>query len=88
MDPFGHTFDSASDPARNHAAVTTHNTNALPDGVAKALYVGTGGDVKLRASNASSDVTFKNVPSGCFLPVRTEYVRTTGTTAADMVALY
>lgn len=88
MDPFGHTFDSASDPARNHAAVTTHNSNALPGGVAKAIYVGTGGDVTLRASNASSDVTFKNVPSGCFLPVRAEYVRTTGTTAADMVALY
>ena len=37
---------------------------------------------------ASADVTFRNVPSGSVLPFRPGFVRATGTTAADIVALY
>ena len=80
--------DGISDPARRTETVTTHNTNALPSGAVKALFVGTGGDVKLRAVDDISDSTFKNVGNGTILPVRATHVRTTGTTAADMVALY
>jgi hypothetical protein len=67
--------------------VTPHDSNALAD-VPKALFVGTGGTLVLRGVNGSSDATWKNVPSGSVLPFRAQYVRATGTTAADIVALY
>lgn len=79
--------DTIWSPGRNHAAVTTHNTNPLAT-VPKALFVGTGGNIALRAVDATADVLFKNVPSGFILPVRAQYVRTTNTTAADIVAIY
>lgn len=88
MDAYNRLLDSVSNPARRTATVSTHNTNPLPDGAAKALFVGTGGDVKLRAVDDETDTTLKNVPSGSILPVRALYIRTTGTSAADMVALY
>lgn len=87
MDPYNEFMDRVEAPARNHAAITTHNTNPLSI-VPKAIYVGTGGNIALRAVDADADVTFKNLPSGAILPVRAQYVRTTNTTAADLVALY
>ena len=86
-DPYNSFKEAVINPARNHAAVVTHNTNALTS-VPKALFIGTGGNIALRAMDASADVLFKNVPSGSILPVRAKYVRTTNTTAADIVALY
>ena len=56
------------------------------------LYVGTAGDLNviiagtLGGGQTFSPVTFKNVPAGSILPVIVDYV-TTGTTAADLVAL-
>jgi hypothetical protein len=87
-DPYNNLLDAVSNPARRTAAVTTHNTNPLPVGAAKALYVGSAGDVKLRAVDDEGDTTFKNVQAGTILPVRALYVRTTSTRAANMVALY
>ena len=55
--------------------------------VTKALYIGTGGNVTVRAVGATSDVTFKNVPTGATIDVRAQFVRATGTTAADIVGL-
>jgi len=55
--------------------------------VPKALYIGTGGDIALRGVGADTDATFRNVPSGFLLPVRAQFVRATGTTAEDIVAL-
>ena len=53
--------------------------------VTNAIYVGTGGDVKLRAVNSAADVTYKNVPSGAYLSVRASYVYAVGTTASNLV---
>ena len=53
----------------------------------KALFVGTGGTVVLRTASGAADVTFKNLASGRILPVRAQFVRASGTTAADIVAL-
>lgn len=51
----------------------------------RALYLGTGGD--LRVTMASGDaVTFRNAAPG-ILPVRAERVHATGTTATDIVVL-
>jgi hypothetical protein len=67
-------------------AVVPHDVNALAD-VPKALFVGTGGNITLRGAG-TSDLVFKNVPDGSVLPFRAQFVRATGTTAADIVALY
>ena len=63
-----------------------------------AIYVGTGGDLKVIIAGtvkagggfpeASQAVTFKNIPDGSFTPVIVDYVLSTGTTASDLVAVY
>jgi hypothetical protein len=67
--------------------VTTHNTNPLPQ-PADAIFVGTGGNIACRVEGDVTDRLFKNVPNGGILYVRVTHVRTTNTTAADMVALF
>ena len=86
-DQFSGTLDSVSSPATRAVVVAPHDANAISD-IPKALFVGTGGNLVLRGSGGGADVTFKNVPDGSLLPVRAEFVRATGTTAADIVALY
>lgn len=73
-------------PAKTFVAVTPSNTANLAS-VCRALFVGTGGDLAAIGDDGSA-VTFKNVPSGAVLPVRTIRVNSTNTTATDIVALY
>ena len=87
MDPFQHLADHVSAPATRAVAVTPHDANALAD-IPKALFVGTGGTIVARGANGTGDATWKNVPSGSLLPFRAQYVRATGTTATDILALY
>jgi len=84
-DQFAGTLDSVSSPATRAVAVVPHDVNALAD-VPKALFVGTGGTLVLRGAG-NADTIFKNVPDGSVLPFRAQFVRATGTTAADIVAL-
>lgn len=78
--------DNAQSPSRAPYAVSPHDTNELPL-IPKALYIGSGGAVVLRGVGGNTDVTFKNVASGQILDVRAQYLRATGTTATDIVAL-
>ena len=64
--------------------VTPHNTAVIEKGM---LYVGTGGDVKVRLSGQTTFTTFKNVPDGSFLPILVIGVHTE-TTATDMLMCY
>lgn len=73
-------------PAQGYVAVTPHDTNPLPVAGSRGLYIGTGGDISL-VSPQGDTVLFKGVPAG-ILPVAAARVRATGTTAADIVALY
>jgi hypothetical protein len=86
-DSFSNSADALWAPATRTAAVTPHDGNALAD-IPKALFVGTCGTLVMRGVNGAADATWKNVPSGSVLPFRAQYVRATGTTAADIVALY
>lgn len=85
-DPFLNLADSSSGPARRAFAVAPSDTADLPV-LPKALYVGSGGTVVVRTVEATADVTFRNVASGQVLDVRAQFVRATGTTATDIVAL-
>ena len=86
-DNFSTLGDSPSAPSTYALAVTPHDSNALTD-IPKALFVGTGGNIMMRGKNGAADQLWKNVPSGAILPFRAQYVRATGTTAADLLALY
>lgn len=78
--------DSATAGSRRPFAVVPHDLNELAV-IPKALFVGTGGNVTVRGVDAASDVVFKNVASGQVLDVRAQFVRATGTTAADIVGM-
>lgn len=76
------------------AAVTPSDTTSLldtgkGDGLPRALYVGTGGDVNVEFPDTNGDtVLFSSVPTGAVLSIRPLRVFSTNTTASDIVALY
>jgi hypothetical protein len=85
-DKFSSLADSVSAPATRGVTIAPHDVNALAE-VPKALFVGTGGTLVARGVGGGADVTFRNVPDGAVLPFRAEFVRATGTSATDIVAL-
>jgi len=72
-------------PAEDFVAVTPSDSAALP-WRARALYIGVTGDVTVIAKDGSTAVLFKAAPVGV-LPIRCSYVKSTGTTATNIVAL-
>jgi hypothetical protein len=84
---FANVQDSPLQSARNASAVTPHDTTALSN-VSKALYVGGYGNIVCRLVDDSADVTFTGVPAGSILPVRVTHVRSTNTTATNILNLY
>lgn len=76
--------------ARNAGAVTPSDSTDLAR-YPRALFIGTGGNVALTPvgqQGADASVVFKNLAAGTVLPVGCRRVWSTGTTAADIVALY
>ena len=72
-------------PSYDAAAVTPSDSTDLTV-TSRAIYVGTGGDLRVTAASGSV-VTFVNVPEG-LLPMRVSRVHASGTTAADIVAVW
>lgn len=81
-DPFRNTDGDLDDPATDAFAITKSDSTTF---FARALYVGTSGDVIL-TTRKGVDVTFKSVPAGAILPVRCTKVKA-ATTASDIVGL-
>lgn len=73
-------------PGEGAAAVTPNDSTDLTV-IARALYIGGAGDVKINAADGST-VTFSGVLAGSILPVRAARVYSTGTTATNIVAIY
>ena len=69
------------------AAVTPADDADLTNGECRALYVGTGGNLSLDVGNSTA-VVFVGVTAGTVLPIRVKRVRSTSTTASNIVALY
>jgi hypothetical protein len=67
--------------APNAAAVTPHDTNP---NVWSYLYVGTGGNISI-VTEAGDTVLLTAVPAGSYLWIRTSKVRSTNTTASNIV---
>lgn len=76
-----------SSPAADAAAIAPDDGNDLPGGACRGIYVGVGGDIALVTTRGSA-VTFAAVPSGSVLPVRAARVKSAGTSASSLVALY
>jgi hypothetical protein len=70
--------------AKSAVAVTPTDLFIIP--VTRSLYIGTGGNLAVRMVNGES-VTFTNVAAGIF-PIQVDIVSSTGTTAANIIALY
>lgn len=73
----------STEPSDKSASVVAHDTNPQP--VGRTLFVGTGGNIAGRLVGDTTDRLWKNVPNGFFLPLVFQYIRSTGTTAADMI---
>lgn len=86
-DPFASFGASLSGPYRNSAAVTPHNTTEL-DPLPRALWVGGVGDVVVKLADDTSTTTLTAVAAGTLLPLRPVLVKSTGTTATLIIALW
>lgn len=87
-DPYAGFAPSPSAPARRAEAVTPSDVDDL-NTLAKALYVGVAGNVRVvpAASPGGAAVTFFSHPVG-YLPIQCSRVLATGTTAGSIVALF
>lgn len=86
VDNFGSALDSLIAPARNCFSITPNDTISLTT-LPKAIYVGTGGSLVVRAVDSTQDVTFANLANGTILDVCAVAVRATGTTASSLIGL-
>ena len=84
IDDFASLSSSLTAPARFAVAVTPDDNNDLTN-VARSLYIGTAGNVAV-VTEGGSAVTFTAVPVGV-LAVMVSRVKSTGTTASNIVAL-
>lgn len=76
---------SLTGSASDGFAITPNDAADLSE-VARAIYVGTAGDITVILAS-DSELEFKNVSSGTILPIQTKAVKTTGTTATDIIGL-
>ena len=79
-------MSTLTEPAKS-AFVVTPADSAFSNGLkARALFVGTGGNVNVLMADGVT-VLYSNVQDGTLLPVRCNGVYTTSTTASNIVAL-
>ena len=67
-------------------AVTPSDGSDLSGEPFYAVYVGTGGNLKVDMADGGSAVTLSNVASGQLLPIMVERIYATGTTASNIIA--
>lgn len=83
-DRFAYTPDKVDDPADTHFEITPNDSADLEKRV-KALYVGGEGDIAV-VDKEGTEVIYQNVFG--ILPVRAVRIRSTGTTATNIIGLY
>jgi hypothetical protein len=73
-------------PGSKAFAITPNDSDDLAE-AARAVYIGTGGNVTCILADDSSSVLFTAISSGTMLPIRVKKVFDTGTTASDIVGI-
>jgi hypothetical protein len=89
-DRFGGFSDSITSPGTRAGAIAPADAVDLAE-TPKAIYVGTGGDIAMigmSAAPTATGIVWKNVPAGSLIPFRPRRILATGTTAANMIAIY
>lgn len=81
---FGH---AASTLFRSSLPLIKSDTADVPGGLCNGVYVGTAGDVTILDEYGNLSL-FKNKTADSVVPGRIKRVMSTGTTAADMNAMY
>lgn len=81
--PFGAPTFTA--PALDHFVITPSNSTNF-NIMARAIYVGVGGDISLVSSRGNA-VTYLAVPQGTVLPVVALRINSTSTTATNLIGL-
>lgn len=84
----GGTYPHGLDAPAMHAAAVTPNDSTDLTTASRSLYIGVAGDVTLDTVGGETSVLFKAVPAGTVLPVRASRVRSTGTTATNITAMW
>lgn len=79
-------IDALTNRRTRAVAITPSDTVALPV-TPREIYVGAAGNIALRASGDTADVTLVGVPAGTRLNIEATHIRATGTTAGSLVAL-
>jgi len=74
-------------PGVDARAVTPSDGAALVGGQCRAFYIGGAGDLSIVTASGNI-VTFVGVTVGTILPVAATFVRATGTTATNIVAIW
>ena len=75
-----------SDPFTNAFAVTPNDSTDL-DYVTRGIYIGGSGDVVV-ITKGGDEVTLVNTLAGTYLPIRVSRIKSTGTTATNILGLY
>ena len=87
-DNFSRQQTQTTDPYTNAAAITPSDSTDLTY-VTRGIFVGDGGAKHVAViMQDSGTVTFENVPTGAFLPIRVTRVKATGTTATKLIAVW
>ena len=79
-------------PARKGVAITKGDSgsgaaNGEVAGGCRALWVGTGGAIKVDMTDVGTAVVFADIQNGTLLPINVTRVYSTDTTASDIVAV-
>ncbi len=72
-------------PFEGASEIVPSDTKTIP--LTRAIYVGTGGDLRIAFSDHSV-ATLRGIKSGSVLPVRAQAILKKGTTAQHLTALY
>lgn len=80
-------YHSADGTVSAHKAVVVVPSDSVPIPVTRALYIGVTGNITVRMAEDGATVLFSNVPVGIF-PIQVDLVKSTATSATNMVALY
>lgn len=76
---------SLEGPATDGFAIVPNDITELSE-ITRAIYVGAPGNITLVLASGV-ELLFENVASGAILPVRARLIKSTGTTASNMLGL-
>lgn len=73
--------------ARNAAVVTPNDSTDLAQ-VTRGVFVGGAGNLNVNMAGTGTEITFTGVPAGAFLPICVSRIRSTSTTATNIMAVW